>query len=75
MCQKCGYKVEDAFLKHDGLQGRLDMMASQLSDICNLLTVARERLEKTHGCSSASPLQLQSLPLLWFPVSSMGSIS
>lgn len=58
----CYHKVERMLLDLDGLQLRLDSIASQLSGARNSSTAVSERLEQHHGRLVTSQLQLESLP-------------
>lgn len=43
--QECDCKEGDILFECNGVHGRLDLMVSYLSGVCNSLTAARERLE------------------------------
>lgn len=60
MLQECDHKVKEVLLERDELQVRLDSTASQLSEVRESLTTAREQLEQHCGHSTNTHLWLES---------------
>lgn len=66
---ECDQKVVDVLPERNGLQRRLKATISQLSGVCNRLTVVHERLEQRRGGWAASHFRLE--PLLSSSVSDL----
>lgn len=58
MRQDCDREVENTLFERDDLPVCVDSTASQLSGVCNSLTVERELLEQHRGRSVATHLSL-----------------